>query len=110
MKHKYEKISERKMATPIEVLCKELPKEFVSYLHYCRCLRFDDKPDYNYLRNLLWEPFIRGGHEYDYVFDWTILKFQQQMASQRKNPDQAQNSNSKHETSKQEQPKMAANA
>merc|ERR1711971_248330 len=103
-KQKYENISERKMATPIETLCKEFPKEFVSYLHYCRCLRFDDKPDYNYLRNLLREPFIRGGYEYDYVFDWTILKFQQQMASQRKNPDQAQNSNSKHETSKQEQP------
>ena len=80
-KQKYEKISERKMATPIEVLCKEFPKEFVSYLHYCRCLRFDDKPDYNYLRNLLREPFIRGGYEYDYVFDWTILKFQQQVAS-----------------------------
>ena len=80
-KQKYEKISERKMATPIEVLCKEFPKEFVSYLHYCRCLRFDDKPDYNYLRNLLREPFIRAGYEYDYVFDWTILKFQQQVAS-----------------------------
>jgi len=76
-KQKYEKISERKMATSIEVLCKDFPKEFVSYLHYCRCLRFDDKPDYNYLRNLFREPFQRAGYEYDYVFDWTILKFQQ---------------------------------
>jgi len=105
-KQKYENISERKMATPIETLCKEFPKEFVSYLHYCRCLRFDDKPDYNYLRNLLREPFIRGGYEYDYVFDWTILKFQQQMASQRKNPDQQQQNSS----NKKEQQKMAANA
>lgn len=88
-KHKYEKISERKMATPIEVLCKELPKEFVSYLHYCRCLRFDDKPDYNYLRNLLREPFIRAGYEYDYVFDWTILKFQQSVKQNLKQPPQA---------------------
>merc|ERR1712072_1497406 len=74
-KHKYEKISERKMATPIEVLCKELPKEFVSYLHYCRCL--------------LREPFIRAGYEYDYVFDWTILKFQQSVKQNLKQPPQA---------------------
>ena len=60
-KQKYEKISERKMATPIEALCKDFPKEFVQYLHYCRCLRFDDKPDYNYLRKLFRDPFVRAG-------------------------------------------------
>ena len=39
-------ISEKKMATPIEVLCKGAPVEFATYLNYCRSLRFEEKPDY----------------------------------------------------------------
>jgi len=62
-KQKYEKISEKKMATPIEVLCKGFPMEFTTYFQYCRSLRFDDKPDYSYLRKLFRDLFARdGGH------------------------------------------------
>ena len=43
---KYERISEKKMATPIDVLCKGAPCEFATYLNYCRSLRFEEKPDY----------------------------------------------------------------
>src|SRR5271155_2225110 len=35
-KQKYEKISEKKMATPVELLCKGYPAEFGMYLNYCR--------------------------------------------------------------------------
>mmetsp|Transcript_11198 Transcript_11198/g.31417 ORF Transcript_11198/g.31417 Transcript_11198/m.31417 type:complete len:371 (-) Transcript_11198:49-1161(-) len=76
-KLKYEKISERKMATPLEVLCRGFPSEFIHYFQYCRSLRFDDKPDYVFLRKLFRELFMREGYGYDYVFDWTILKYQQ---------------------------------
>ncbi|MCO5610317.1 hypothetical protein L7F22_064553 [Adiantum nelumboides] len=76
-KQKYEKISEKKMTTPIEVLCKSYPSEFASYFHYCRSLRFDDKPDYAYLKRIFRDLFIREGFQFDYVFDWTILKYQQ---------------------------------
>ncbi|CAB1313086.1 unnamed protein product [Coregonus sp. 'balchen'] len=51
-RQKYERISEKKMSTPIEVLCKGYPSEFSTYLNFCRSLRFDDKPDYSYLRQL----------------------------------------------------------
>lgn len=51
-KQKYEKISEKKMSTPIEVLCKGFPAEFAMYLNYCRSLRFEESPDYMYLRQL----------------------------------------------------------
>ncbi|XP_010924972.1 casein kinase 1-like protein 2 [Elaeis guineensis] len=81
-KQKYEKISERKVATSIEALCRGYPSEFASYFHYCRSLRFDDKPDYAYLKRLFRDLFIREGFQFDYVFDWTILKYQQsQIAS-----------------------------
>ncbi|KAJ7555189.1 hypothetical protein O6H91_05G025700 [Diphasiastrum complanatum] len=76
-KQKYEKISEKKMATSIEALCKCYPSEFSSYFHYCRSMRFDDKPDYAYLKRLFRDLFIREGFQFDYVFDWTILKYQQ---------------------------------
>jgi len=49
--------------------------EFTTYLNFCRSLRFDDKPDYSYLRQLFRNLFHRHGYTYDYVFDWNMLKF-----------------------------------
>jgi len=49
--------------------------EFATYLNFCRSLRFDDKPDYSYLRQLFRNLFHRQGFTYDYVFDWNMLKF-----------------------------------
>jgi serine/threonine protein kinase len=60
-RQKYEKISEKKMSTPIESLCKGYAPEFVTYFQYCRSLRFDDKPDYSYLRKLFRDLFAREG-------------------------------------------------
>ncbi|KAK4780990.1 hypothetical protein SAY87_017096 [Trapa incisa] len=80
-KQKYEKISEKKVATSIEALCRGYPSEFASYFHYCRSLRFDDKPDYAYLKRIFRDLFIREGFQFDYVFDWTILKYQQSQIS-----------------------------
>ncbi|XP_076885745.1 casein kinase 1-like protein 2 [Bidens hawaiensis] len=82
-KQKYEKISEKKVSTSIESLCRGYPTEFASYFHYCRSLRFDDKPDYAYLKRIFRDLFIREGFQFDYIFDWTILKYQQ---SQLANP------------------------
>lgn len=45
----------------MQVLCKGFPLEFVTYFQYCRSLRFDDKPDYSYLRKLFRDLFAREG-------------------------------------------------
>jgi len=79
-KEKYEKIMEKKMSTPIEILCKHFPCEFVTYLNYCRSLRFEDRPDYAYLRRLLKDLFFRESYQYDFVFDWTILNYKSDRA------------------------------
>ena len=50
------------------------------YLNYSRGLRFDENPDYMYLRQLFRILFRTLNHTYDYVFDWTLLK--QKAASQ----------------------------
>ncbi|CAH8309433.1 unnamed protein product [Eruca vesicaria subsp. sativa] len=100
-KEKYDRISEKKRLTPVEVLllpfpqlkmlnsnfssvssfwqvlCKNYPPEFTSYFLYVRSLRFEDKPDYSYLKRLFRDLFIREGYQFDYVFDWTILKYPQ---------------------------------
>ena len=62
---------------------KGFPQEFATYLNYVRALRFDDKPDYGYLRKLFRDLFIREGFQYDYVFDWTILKYQESIQPER---------------------------
>ncbi|CAL8091167.1 unnamed protein product [Orchesella dallaii] len=73
-KQKYEKISEKKMGTPVELLCKGYPAEFTMYLNYCRGLRFEEVPDYIYLRQLFRILFRTLTYNYDYGFDWTLLK------------------------------------
>jgi serine/threonine protein kinase len=69
-KQKYQKIMEKKMATPIDLLCKGFPDEFRVYFEYCRALRFADKPDYSYLRRLFKDLALRNEIEYDGNFDW----------------------------------------
>ena len=73
-KQKYDRIMEKKMTTSTEFLTRGFPNEFAIYLNYTRSLRFDDKPDYSYLRKLFRDLFVREGFQYDYVFDWTIFK------------------------------------
>lgn len=44
------------------------------YLNYTRGLRFEESPDYMYLRQLFRILFRTLNHQYDYTFDWTMLK------------------------------------
>ncbi|KAJ6492578.1 kinase-like protein [Mycena vitilis] len=71
-RQQFDRVMERKMTTPTDLLCQGLPKEFGIFLDYTRKLRFDDKPDYSYLRKLLRDVSVREGYQYDYVFDWRM--------------------------------------
>jgi len=68
---KYHKIMESKRSTSVETLCKGYPTVFSSYLNYCRALRFEDRPDYAYLRRLFKDLFPRDGFVNDGLFDWS---------------------------------------
>jgi len=83
-KQKYDKISEKKLSTPIEALCKSHPVEFASYFHYCHSLTFDQRPDYSFLRRLFRDLFDREGYQFDYVYDWTLLKCKQSQKAKAK--------------------------
>lgn len=60
-KQKYDRIIEKKMTTLTEVLCCGFPHEFTIYLNYSRSLRFNNKPDYFYLRKIFCDFFVREG-------------------------------------------------
>ncbi|CAJ1399981.1 unnamed protein product [Effrenium voratum] len=68
---KYHKIMECKQSTSVDALCKGCPSVFVSYMNYATALRFEDRPDYSYLRRLFKELFSKQGFENDGFFDWS---------------------------------------
>lgn len=67
---------EKKIASPIDMLCKGFPEEFSSFINYTRELKFDDRPDYGYLRRLLKTVSEREKFEYDFMFDWVLKRKQ----------------------------------
>ena len=74
-KDKYAKIKEKKIATTLDELCQGLPDEFKTFIQYARELKFEDKPDYNYLRNLLSKVSKNNKLVFNYrKFDWQIQK------------------------------------
>ncbi len=85
-KQKYERIMEKKMTTPVEMLCKGFPPEFRTYFDYCHGLRFEDKPDYPYLKRLFKDLFFREGYQVDGIFDWTVLNRQERASRAAKAP------------------------
>ena len=75
-----ENICQKKITTSIESLCNSHPREFASYFRYCLSLRFQQMPDYAYLKSLFHDLFVRKGFQYDNMFDWTILAEQKKVA------------------------------
>ena len=70
----YDKIKEKKVQTTVEQLTMSVPEEFAKYLHYCRNLMFEEKPDYNYAKSLFKQMMNKNGYEYDAQYDWVLKK------------------------------------
>lgn len=62
-----------KRNTSLEDLCSELPIEFLEYMKYCRLLRFNEEPDYEYIKRLFINIFIKYKFNYDNIFKWNIV-------------------------------------
>ena len=43
-------------------------------MDYCRALKFEDRPDAQFLRKLFKDLFYRLGYEHDYIFDWMMKR------------------------------------
>ena len=53
------------------ILENNLPTEFITYIEYCRSMKFTEKPDYNYLRTLLLNLFKHKQFSVDNNFEWS---------------------------------------
>jgi len=67
---KYSRILEKKQQTTVKALCDNIPGEFCTYLNYVKSLKFDEKPDYSYLRKLFFNLFQKENYILDYCYDW----------------------------------------
>lgn len=82
-----ELLKEKKLSLSGKDLCGDvLPGEFATYINYTRSLRFDDKPNYSYLRKLFRRVFSSEGFKYDNVFDWTQKIFEEVCPEEPKPP------------------------
>lgn len=64
---------ELKYSTSVESLCRGLPNEFSDFLVYSKSLRFDEKPDYDYLRGLIRKIAVQNQTTFDFEYDWNLL-------------------------------------
>ncbi len=86
-KAKYDAIKEKKINITVEDLCRGTPEEFSKYMGYCKKLKFDETPDYAYVRKLFKGLFDRMGFESDYLFDWFVQKKPIKKAAAGKSPE-----------------------
>ena len=71
---KYKKITEMKEKTSLKDLCEGLPSEFLTYMETVKKLQFTETPDYQALKDLFGQVFIREKYTCDFVFDWSEPK------------------------------------
>ena len=72
---KYDKIKKLKIEIKLPDLCAGLPEETIKFIQYARDMRFEDKPNYHYLRGLMRKIAIKNGLKMDYNnFDWLVQK------------------------------------
>lgn len=71
---KNDKIMEKKINTSVVNLCTKLPKEILKYMTYCRELKFEQKPDYAYLKKLFQVCFQNCCMHGPLEFDWDNMK------------------------------------
>lgn len=71
---KYARIMENKMNNSVEALFSGFPNEFVEYMNYVKALRFEETPDYEYLKKLFQNVGASEGYQFDFFFDWNQVR------------------------------------
>ena len=83
-KKKYDKIKKLKYDIKLEKLCEGLPKECIKFIQYARDMKFEDRPDYSYLRGLLRKAAKNNGLSFDSSkFDWIIKEKEKEKEKER---------------------------
>ena len=71
---RYEKIREIKSNIDIKILCSDLPEELSAYLTYVKNLKYDEDPNYDFIKGLFKNLLNKIGEKFDYCYDWDNSK------------------------------------
>ena len=70
-----EKALKIRINTSLDILCQGCPEEFKTFIQYSRDLKYDEKPNYGYLRELLTRIRLKNSLIFDYSqYDWLLKK------------------------------------
>jgi serine/threonine protein kinase len=61
-----------KMETSPELLCRDLPTEFLQYIQKVRQLTFDQRPQYAALRGYFISLMVKNNYAFDFAYDWVV--------------------------------------
>ena len=67
---KYETVYKIKANISNEELCKDLPIEICEYMKYVKSLKYEEEPDYEYLRQLFFSILRNINEKFDLHFSW----------------------------------------
>eukprot|EP00828_Plagiopyla_frontata_P021528 TRINITY_DN28120_c0_g1_i1.p1 TRINITY_DN28120_c0_g1~~TRINITY_DN28120_c0_g1_i1.p1 ORF type:complete len:313 (+),score=64.09 TRINITY_DN28120_c0_g1_i1:108-1046(+) len=70
---KYKLIREKKISTPVDVLCSGFPEEFTTILKYFRSLQFEERPDYVWVKRVFQDLFVKLQNQWDLIWDWAYI-------------------------------------
>ncbi len=70
-KTQVEKIADKKNTIDAEALCKDMPECFIKILDYIKKIKFEERPNYNYIQSLLTDNINKLNivPKYDFIFD-----------------------------------------
>lgn len=71
---KYQKILQKKKETPVEELCRGFPIQFGDFVTYVKSLSYTDDPNYDYIKNLLFQVAKDNKFEFDNQYDWIKIE------------------------------------
>ena len=84
-REKYAKIKEKKMNISLDTLCQGLPDEFKTFIQYARNLKFEETPDYSYLKRLIKQICEKNKLSFDYnKFDWNLERNEDSSSNEQK--------------------------
>ena len=66
-------IFKMKKNLPIEELCRGCPEFLVTYIRYCRLLKYTEVPNYYYLKALFIQEMNKNNWVLDYKYDWSSI-------------------------------------
>jgi len=64
-----------KLETTLESLCEGMPRFILQYMKYCRSLKFEQKPDYKYVKSLFEDYIMEIKFDMDFAkVDWVVQR------------------------------------